>query len=97
VTRAGGLDANAVTFLDLLVRPWVIETFPFPCPTSVQAEIVAAAARALDSFRRGWLDPEGVSPLYLRGRTLTNLYNQTPTWLVQAHDRLDRAVFAAYG
>ncbi|SRR5712692_99463 len=73
------------------------ETFPFPCPTSVQAEIVAAAARALDSFRRGWLDPEGVSPLYLRGRTLTNLYNQTPTWLVQAHDRLDRAVFAAYG
>ena len=30
-------------------------------------------------------------------RTLTNLYNQRPTWLAQAHDRLDDAAFAAYG
>ena len=33
----------------------------------------------------------------LAKRTLTNLYNQRPTWLAQAHDRLDAAVFAAYG
>jgi hypothetical protein len=30
-------------------------------------------------------------------RTLTNLYNQRPTWLELAHQKLDRAVFAAYG
>lgn len=30
-------------------------------------------------------------------RTLTNLYNQRPTWLELAHKKLDEAVFAAYG
>ncbi len=33
----------------------------------------------------------------LKARTLTNLYNQRPQWLINAHDRLDRAVAAAYG
>lgn len=33
----------------------------------------------------------------LKKRTLTNLYNQRPAWLAQAHARLDEAVFAAYG
>ena len=33
----------------------------------------------------------------LRQRTLTNLYNQRPTWLANAHDTLDAAVSAAYG
>ncbi len=33
----------------------------------------------------------------LAKRTLTNLYNQRPTWLDLAHRRLDEAVFAAYG
>jgi hypothetical protein len=33
----------------------------------------------------------------LAKRTLTNLYNTPPTWLVQAHRALDVAVFAAYG
>ena len=33
----------------------------------------------------------------LKKRTLTNLYNQRPTWLAQAHQKLDEAVFAAYG
>src|SRR6266699_5508127 len=73
------------------------ETFPFPGPSPEQIEAIASAARNLDTLRRGWLDPVGVSPASLRERTLTNLYNQAPTWLAQAHDRLDRAVFAAYG
>ena len=30
-------------------------------------------------------------------RTLTNLYNARPTWLDNAHRKLDAAVFAAYG
>jgi hypothetical protein len=33
----------------------------------------------------------------LAKRTLTNVYNQRPTWLADAHRRLDEAVFAAYG
>ena len=32
----------------------------------------------------------------LKKRTLTNLYNERPTWLQLAHERLDRAVLAAY-
>ena len=33
----------------------------------------------------------------LRRRTLTNLYNERPQWLVNAHAELDAAVAAAYG
>jgi type II restriction/modification system DNA methylase subunit YeeA len=33
----------------------------------------------------------------LKKRTLTNLYNERPTWLDLSHRRLDEAVFAAYG
>jgi len=33
----------------------------------------------------------------LKKRTLTNLYNQRPTWLDLAHKKLDEAVFVAYG
>ena len=33
----------------------------------------------------------------LKRRTLTNLYNERPTWLAHLHDALDAAVFAAYG
>lgn len=33
----------------------------------------------------------------LKKRTLTNLYNQKPTWLTLVHKKLDEAVFAAYG
>jgi type II restriction/modification system DNA methylase subunit YeeA len=33
----------------------------------------------------------------LRKRTLTNLYNERPAWLDNAHRDLDAAVAAAYG
>ena len=33
----------------------------------------------------------------MRRRTLTNLYNQRPTWLDNAHRALDAAVADAYG
>ena len=38
-----------------------------------------------------------LSAKQLARRTLTNLYNDRPTWLDQAHRKLDEAVFAAYG
>lgn len=72
------------------------ETFPFPDPTEEQHAAIAAAAKALDALRRGWLFPNGVAEDKLRKRTLTDLYNDQPTWLQQAHQRLDEAVFNAY-
>ena len=150
------------------------ETFPFPEPTDVQRETIAAAAKELDGLRTNWLNPPewtrtevlefpgsvdgpwgryvdaetvrgegGQSPFsgakmgtdpgtgtgtslrsepvplpgggigtvryprmvakddecakQLKRRTLTNLYNERPTWLELAHRKLDEAVFAAYG
>jgi len=32
----------------------------------------------------------------LKKRTLTNFYNERPTWLKLAHEALDRAVLSAY-
>ena len=54
-------------------------------------------ARELVRLRDTWLNPEGADEAELKRRTLTNLYNQRPTWLDQAHARLDAAVFDAYG
>ena len=75
------------------------ETFPFPRPTDAQRDAIAAAAAELNRLREGWLNPEGVGigAAELRRRTLTNLYNQRPTWLDNAHAALDSAVSAAYG
>ena len=73
------------------------ETFPFPRTTDAQREAIAEAALDLDRLRNGWLSPPGLSDADLAKRTLTNLYNARPTWLAQAHERLDAAVLAAYG
>jgi len=73
------------------------ETFPFPQDVGAEAhEEVAAAAREVDRLRNGWLNPAGASADELKRRTLTNLYNQPPSWLQHASERLDRAVHAAY-
>ena len=66
-------------------------------PTDEQRERVGEAARRLVELRDGWLNPPGLDPADLEKRTLTNLYNQRPTWLDHAHADLDAAVFAAYG
>ena len=78
------------------------ETFPFPQPTLEQEAAIASAAEELNRLREAWLNPAPVADLELseselKKRTLTNLYNQRPTWLVNAHAALDAAVFAAYG
>ena len=41
--------------------------------------------------------PKEETTKQLAKRTLTNLYNERPTWLDLAHRKLDEAVFAAYG
>ena len=78
------------------------ETFPFPHPTDTQSTAIAAAAAELNRLRENWLNPidaDGKPQLdatQLRRRTLTNLYNDYPTWLVNAHAILDAAVADAY-
>ena len=79
------------------------ETFPFPWrPRQEQkdsplVEAIAEASRELVNKREVWLNPAGAPESELERRTLTNLYNARPTWLAEAHRKLDEAVFAAYG
>ncbi len=79
------------------------ETFPFPQPTDEQREAIANAAAELNQLRENWRNPvdmfgnPALNSDQLRRRTLTNLYNQYPAWLANAHERLDAAVADAYG
>ncbi len=79
------------------------ETYPFPWPPGSEprddpyVEAIAQAARELVEKRDAWLNPPGAIEKELKKRTLTNLYNQRPTWLDLTHRKLDQAVFDAYG
>ncbi len=73
------------------------ETFPFPRPSEEQRDRISAAAVNLSKLREGWLHPSGATATALRRRTLTNLYNERPTWLDNVHARIDEAVAEAYG
>jgi len=81
------------------------ETYPFPWPPGQEpaedadprVAAIAQAARELVEKRDRWLNPGAVPEAELKKRTLTNLYNQRPTWLDLAHKKLDAAVLDAYG
>jgi len=79
------------------------ETFPFPWPPGQEPMddprviTIGSEAKHLNELREAWRNPPGASESELRKRTLTNLYNQRPTWLDMAHRKLDDAVFLAYG
>ena len=64
-------------------------------------QFIAQAARELNEKRESRLNPYKDEPSAIREdlkkRTLTNLYNERPTWLQLAHEKLDRAVLDAYG
>ena len=68
------------------------DKFPFPEPDDAQRQAIAAAARALDEQRQNACRPKGKFQ-----RSMTDLYNNRPQWLQQAHHQLDKAVAAAYG
>jgi hypothetical protein len=79
------------------------ETFPLPWrpgyePTGdPRVQAIASAARDLAEKRDRWLNPPDAGEAEPKRCTLTNLYNERPTWLDLAHRRLDQAVFSAYG
>ena len=87
--------AVAAKKLDDLRRAWLNP----PDLVDVVPEVTPTAAAGETPMRY----PDRIVPktveaaVKLKERTLTNLYNQRPRWLADAHDALDRAVAAAYG
>jgi hypothetical protein len=87
--------AAAAKKLDDLRRVWLnpgdlVDIVPEVTPTAAPGE---APRRYPDRIL-----PKNVeAAAKLKERTLTNLYNQRPRWLADAHGALDRAVAAAYG
>ena len=87
--------AAAAKKLDDLRRAWLnppdlVDVVPEVTPTAAPGE---TPRRYPDR-----IVPKTVeAAVKLKERTLTNLYNQRPRWLADAHDALDRAVAAAYG
>ena len=78
--------AEAARELDAARRNWLNP----PDLVDIVPEVVAGYPDRI-------LPKDAQAAATLKARTLTNLYNQRPQWLVNAHDRLDRAVAAAYG
>jgi type II restriction/modification system DNA methylase subunit YeeA len=99
--------AAAARELDRLRNNWLnppewtrLETLEFPGTTSGPwARYVGEAdERGVGTVRYPRLVArDEASAAQLARRTLTNLYNQRPTWLDLAHRRLDAAAAAAYG
>ncbi len=63
------------------------------CP----ANLVIDAAEIVPGFADRLVAVDDNAERLLTGRTLTNLYNEKPDWLVEAHRAVDIAVAAAYG
>jgi type II restriction/modification system DNA methylase subunit YeeA len=81
--------------LDDLRRAWLnppdlVDIVPEVTPTAAPGE---APRRYPDRI----VPKNDEAAVKLKERTLTNLYNQRPRWLADAHEAPDRAVAAAYG
>ena len=83
------------------VHTQTFNTFPFPWPLDTLEEAlddgqrehhaaISEAAKELDDARAKWLAADS-------GRTMTELYNEMPTWFRNRQQALDEAVLDAYG
>ncbi|WP_197023003.1 class I SAM-dependent DNA methyltransferase [Xanthobacter sp. 91] len=81
-----GFIAQAAKRLDELRNAWLNPADL----TSIEPEVVPG-------FPDRMLPKDTAAAAILRVRTLTNLYNRPPQWLINAHRELDDAVAAAYG
>jgi hypothetical protein len=61
------------------------------------ADLVRRVPEVVPGFPDRLLPVDEKAAAILKKRTLTNLYNERPAWLVNAHRELDEAVAAAYG
>jgi len=77
-------------------RPRPLRRFPFRGDNGA-TRCHRRRGEELDRLRVAWLNPEKASAAEIKKRTLTNLYNERPTWLANAHATLDAAVAGAYG
>jgi type II restriction/modification system DNA methylase subunit YeeA len=89
--------ANAAANLDKLRNNWLnpsdlVRIEPEIVPTTAKRE---KGAKPIYPDRI--LSIDAAAEATLRKLTLTNLYNQRPQWLIDAHHALDDAVAAAYG
>ena len=60
-------------------------------------DLVKRVPEVVPGFPDRILPVDDKAAAVLNKRTLTNLYNERPAWLVNAHRDLDNAVAAAYG
>jgi len=99
--------ADAAKELDTLRTNWLnppewtrqeVLTFPGSVDGPWARYVTAPNAQGIGTVRYPRVVPaDDAAAKKLAKRTLTNLYNERPTWLDLAHKRLDEAVFAAYG
>ena len=61
------------------------------------ADLVRQAPEVAPGFPDRFIPRDARAAQTLARRTLTNLYNERPDWLAEAHRALDEAVAAAYG
>lgn len=78
--------AAAAKRLDELRRAWLNPP-----------DLVEIVPEVVPGYPDRILPKDAQAAVKLKERTLTNLYNQRPLWLADAHEALDRAVAAAYG
>jgi hypothetical protein len=98
--------AEAAQELDRLRNSWLnppewtreeVLEFPGSVDGPWQCYVHNPDSRGVGTVRFPRLVPKDAeSARQLAARTLTNLYNQRPAWLDNAHRELDEAVFAAY-
>ena len=103
---AGGLVGEAAAELDRLRSQWLnppewtreeVLEFPGSADGPWARYVTDPDERGIGRVRYPRLLPrDEESAKALKKRTLTNLYNERPTWLDLAHRRLDQAVAAAY-
>jgi type II restriction/modification system DNA methylase subunit YeeA len=99
--------AAAAYELDLLRSTWLnppewtreeVLAFPGSADGPWARYVTEPNAKGIGTVRYPRVVPaDAAAAKKLAKRTLTNLYNERPTWLDLAHKRLDEAVFAAYG
>jgi len=87
----GSVDGPWAGYVDPESVKWVESPHPGPLPEGEGGKVGIGTVRYPRIVPR---DEECARDV--KKRTLTNLYNQRPTWLDLAHKKLDEAVFAAY-